>query len=77
MIFGDDTLLVQAALNGLGIAPLDCRLLSELIRNRQLVTLGDAKTSTGAGWYLVFRTTERSEERLTAVMDWFLSEVSR
>lgn len=77
MIFGDDTLLVQAALNGLGIAPLDCRLLSELIRNRQLVTLGDAKTSMGAGWYLVFRTTERSEERLNAVMDWFLSEVSR
>jgi len=77
MTFGDDTLLVQAALNGLGIAPLDCRLLSELVRNGQLVTVDERKVSTGAGWYLVFRGTENSEERLTAVMDWFLSEVSR
>jgi DNA-binding transcriptional LysR family regulator len=75
MMFGDDTLVVQAAINGLGVALLDRNLLSGFLRDGQLVSLLDVPAwKRGSGWYLVFDESRRDDEGLTAVIDWLIAE---
>jgi LysR family glycine cleavage system transcriptional activator len=74
--FGDDSLVVQAALNGHGVALLDCNLLSELLTGEQLVPfVAFEKWLRGTGWYLVFEERHQNEEIFTALIDWILDEV--
>jgi len=73
--FGDDSLVIQAALNGHGVALLDCNLLSELMTRGQLAPLaGFDKWIRGTGWHLVFEESRQHEEILTALLDWILDE---
>jgi LysR family transcriptional regulator, glycine cleavage system transcriptional activator len=75
--FGDDSLVVQAALNGHGVALLDCSLLSELVTSGQLVPfVAFHKWLRGTGWYLVFEERQHDEEIFTALIDWILDEVN-
>jgi LysR family glycine cleavage system transcriptional activator len=74
--FGDDSLVIQAALNGHGVALLDCNLLSGLIDGGQLVPfIAFDKWLRGTGWYLVFEERHQDEEIFTALIDWILDEV--
>jgi LysR family glycine cleavage system transcriptional activator len=74
MVFGDDTLVVQAAVNGLGVALLDRNLLS--------VVLPVTGTSFPFWTYrrgseapaLVFDESRRRDEGLTALLDWLMTE---
>lgn len=73
--FGDDSLVIQATLNGHGVGLLDCNLLSELITSGLLVPLGSfAKWIRGTGWHLVFEESHHDEEIFTALIDWILDE---
>lgn len=73
--FGDDSLVIQAALNGYGLALLDCNLLAGLIKSGQLVPLAAfEKWVRGTGWHLVFEERHQDEEIFTALIDWILDE---
>jgi LysR family transcriptional regulator, glycine cleavage system transcriptional activator len=76
-VFGDDLLVVQAAMNDHGLALLDRNLLSRQLALGHLVELPDMpRWETGEGWYLAFDERGRMEESLVALMDWLLLEVS-
>jgi LysR family glycine cleavage system transcriptional activator len=75
--FGDDLLVVQAAINGHGIALLDCNLVSRQLNSGQLVALANMpRWETGEGWHLVFEERIQTEEGFTALIDWLLMEAS-
>ena len=75
MKFGDDLLVLQAAINGYGIGLLDANLLSRQLHSGQLVTLPNMpKWETGEGWYLVFEERAQTEEGITALIDWLIME---
>ena len=74
---GDDSLLIQAALNGHGVALLDRNLLSDFIRGGLLVPFaGFDPWVRGTGWHLVFDQAQQTEEIITALIDWMLDEVA-
>jgi LysR family transcriptional regulator, glycine cleavage system transcriptional activator len=76
-VFGDDLLVVQAAMNDHGLALLDRNLLSRQLALGHLVELPDMpRWETGEGWYLAFEERGQMEEGLVALMDWLLLEVS-
>lgn len=75
--FGDDSLLIQATLNGQGIALLDCNLLSDLLKGSLLVPFSRFEPWVrGSGWHLVFDHGNQIEELVTALIDWMLDEVA-
>jgi LysR family transcriptional regulator, glycine cleavage system transcriptional activator len=75
--FGDDSLLIQATLNGHGIALLDCNLLSDLLRGGLLIPFSRFDPWVrGSGWHLVFDHSHQVEEIVTALVDWMLDEVA-
>ncbi|MGO8919620.1 MAG: LysR substrate-binding domain-containing protein [Stellaceae bacterium] len=77
MTFGDDGLVMQAALNGLGIALLDRHLADGPLREGRLVAPFDVPAwERGTAWYLVFEEARRHEESMTALLDWLLDEIA-
>jgi DNA-binding transcriptional LysR family regulator len=73
LTFDDDGLVIQAALNGLGIALVDRHLAATYVQDGRLIKALDVPVwEPGTGWYLVFDETRRGEEGLTALLDWML-----
>ena len=73
LTFGDDGLVMQAALNGLGVALLDRNLAYTYLHDGRLVSAFAAPTwERGTAWYLVFEEARRDEESMTALLDWVL-----
>jgi DNA-binding transcriptional LysR family regulator len=74
--FGDDVLLMQAALNGLGIALLDRHLASEYLQETKLIApFGFHSWEPGTGWYLVYDEMRRDEQGIAALVEWLLHEI--
>ncbi len=73
LAFGDDGLVMQAALNGLGVALLDRNLAYTYLHDGRLVSAFAAPAwERGTAWYLVFEEARRDEESMTALLDWVL-----
>lgn len=68
----DEGLVIQAALNGLGVALVDRHLIEPALREGRLVLLDDRPAwRPGTAWYLVHADPTRS---LAAFADWLLQE---
>jgi LysR family transcriptional regulator, glycine cleavage system transcriptional activator len=75
MVFGDDGLIMQAALNGLGVGLVDRHLAEERLREGRLVAATDLPPVVrGTAWYLVAQPGRAAEAPLAALIDWLLEE---
>lgn len=73
LTLGGDGLVIQAALNELGIALLDRHLASGYLHEGRLVSaFATPVWRRGTAWYLVFEEARREEESVTALLDWML-----
>ena len=70
----DDGLVIQAALNGIGVALVDRHLVEPALREGKLVRLDDRPAwRPGTAWYLVHADRSRP---LAAFADWLLTETA-
>jgi len=70
----DEGLVIQAALNGLGVALVDRHLIEPALREGRLVLLDDRQPwRPGTAWYLVHADPTRP---LAAFADWLLQETA-
>ncbi len=75
LVFGDDGLVIQAALNGLGIGLVDRRLAEEPLREGRLVAVADiAPLVRGTAWYLVAAADRADDPPFAAFARWLLAE---
>jgi LysR family glycine cleavage system transcriptional activator len=75
LVFGDDGLVVQAALNGLGVGLVDRRLVEEPLRGGRLVAATDAAPLIrGTAWYLVAPAERADDPAFAAFARWLLAE---
>jgi LysR family transcriptional regulator, glycine cleavage system transcriptional activator len=78
LLLGDDGLVMQAALNGTGIALMDRQLVAKWIGDGRLVIPFDASSCRcGDAWFLVFEESRRYWPPIAAIRDWLLEEVVR
>ena len=72
LILADEGLVIQAALNGIGVGLVDRHLVEPALREGKLVLLDDRPAwRPGTAWYLVHGQSTRS---LAAFADWLLLE---
>ena len=77
LALGDEGLVVQAALNSLGLALVDRHVVEEPLNQGRLVTPFEAPPwRRGTAWYLVYRGAHDRETGLAAVRDWLLAETT-
>ncbi len=75
LVLGDDGLVIQAALNGLGVGLIDRRLAEEKLREGRLVSATDAPPLIrGTAWYLVAPADCAADPSFTALAQWLLAE---
>lgn len=75
LVLGDDGLVMQAALNGLGVGLVDRRLAEEPLHLGRLVApSGAAPLIRGTAWYLVAPADRAGEPPLAALAAWLLAE---
>jgi LysR family glycine cleavage system transcriptional activator len=75
LVLGDDGLIIQAALNGLGVGLVDRRLAEEPLREGRLVAASDAAPLIrGTAWYLVAPADRAGEAPFAALARWLLAE---
>jgi LysR family transcriptional regulator, glycine cleavage system transcriptional activator len=75
VVLGDEGLVIQAALNGLGVALVDRRLAEEPLREGRLVAATDLSPLVrGTAWYLVAPADRASDPPLAALAAWLLAE---
>ncbi|BBK31987.1 LysR family glycine cleavage system transcriptional activator [Stella humosa] len=75
LVFGDEGLVIQAALNGLGIGLVDRRLAEEPLREGRLVAAGDAPPlMRGTAWYLVTPADRGGDGPVATLAGWLLAE---
>jgi DNA-binding transcriptional LysR family regulator len=73
LTLGDDGLVLQAALNGLGVALLDGNMALGYLHSGRLVrAFAMPAWERGTAWYLVFEEARRDEESMSALLDWVL-----
>jgi LysR family glycine cleavage system transcriptional activator len=69
LLLADDALVLQAALNGVGAALLDVRMINGFIQTTALEVLS-ARWKRGTAWYLVMDEGRRSEPSISAFVSW-------
>jgi LysR family glycine cleavage system transcriptional activator len=75
LVFGDDGLVIQAALNGLGVGLVDRRLAEEPLREGRLVAAAEvAPLVRGTAWYLVAAADRAGDPPFAAFAGWLLAE---
>jgi LysR family glycine cleavage system transcriptional activator len=75
LVLGDDGLVIQAALNGLGVALADRRLVEDPLREGRLVTAADLPPFVrGTAWYLVAAAERAGDPAVAALARWLLME---
>lgn len=75
LVLGDDGLVIQAALNGLGVGLVDRRLAEEPLREGRLVVAAEAAPLVrGTAWYLVAPADRAAEPPFAALARWLLAE---
>jgi LysR family glycine cleavage system transcriptional activator len=74
-VLGDEGLVIQAALNGLGIGLVDRHLVEEPLREGRLVAAADTPPLVrGTAWYLVAPGDRAAEPAVAALASWLLAE---
>jgi LysR family glycine cleavage system transcriptional activator len=77
LVLGDEGLVVQAALNNLGLALVDQHVVEGPLRQGRLVVPFEvAPWRRGTAWYLVYATHQDRDPPLGAVRDWLLEETA-
>ncbi len=72
---GDDGLVLQAAVNGLGVGLVDRRLAEEPLREGRLVAASDRPPLLrGTAWYLVAAADRAAAPPVAALIGWLLAE---
>jgi DNA-binding transcriptional LysR family regulator len=75
LVLGDDGLVIQAALNGLGVGLVDRRLVEEPLREGRLVAAAEAAPFVrGTAWYLVAAAERTADPPFAALARWLLAE---
>jgi LysR family glycine cleavage system transcriptional activator len=75
LVLGDDGLVIQAALNGLGVGLVDRRLAGEPLRDGRLVAAADLPPLIrGTAWYLVAPADRAGDPPVAALAQWLLAE---
>jgi LysR family glycine cleavage system transcriptional activator len=75
LVLGDDGLVIQAALNGLGVGLVDRRLAEEKLREGRLVAAADTPPLIrGTAWYLVAPAGHAADPPFAALAQWLLAE---
>jgi LysR family glycine cleavage system transcriptional activator len=75
LAFGDERLVLDAALGGLGIALCDRALVGERLAEGRLVApLEPHELVRGTAWFLVYARSSRRLDAIAACRDWLLEE---
>ena len=74
--FGDENLLLQAAIQGHGVAITESAIAASDIAAGRLVRLFDIAVSSGAGLYVVYPPAAILRRRVKAFRDWLLAEAA-
>jgi LysR family transcriptional regulator, glycine cleavage system transcriptional activator len=75
LMFGDEGLVMQAALNGLGVGLVDRRLAEEPLREGRLVAAAEAPPLVrGTAWYVVATADRAADSPVAALVRWLLLE---
>ena len=76
--FGNSTLPIQAAVQGLGFALADVNLIEDELRDARLIApVEEPKMVRGTAWYLTYRPENGSLAPLDAFRQWILRETLR
>ena len=76
LVLGDEGLVLQGALNGLGMALLDRNLTLAALQSNALVQALVETWTRGTAWYLVFPSGLRSEKRFADLIAWLTWEIA-
>lgn len=73
--FGNSSLAIQAAVDGLGIAIVQRAYVAELLRTGTLVAPFDLTARTEGGYYLVWSGRRNSSSAFKAFFEWVVNEI--
>jgi DNA-binding transcriptional LysR family regulator len=75
--FGDERLVAEAALGGLGLALVDRALVAEpLAAGRLAAPLGARELTRGTAWFLVYAAADPLPPAIAALREWLLDETA-
>lgn len=75
MHFSNDTLTIEAAINGAGIAITHQNLSASLIADKKLIEPFSIKCTSEYSYYFLYKKSHPSNESLTVLKDWIIAKV--
>ena len=76
-VLSDTTAVIQAAIDGMGVAISDRKFIARELQQRRLVTPFEIDMPSGGAFYFVYPEGRADDRRIAAFRDWVLGELPR